>query len=297
MQKTKVFILCCLLTASLSLPMSACSPSPSPDAPPPEISENDPFIPDMPPSSDISAPENEPPMPEDTTSDEEEKEDDLPEEVLPMPEAKYIKVLCNGLNVRQKASTNSAVKGQVDRGERLILLGKEGNFYRTLYRGKTAYLSASEKYTAVEIKTAAEERIEKVIEEGGRLLGTPYVYGAVRYHNGNGKKLSGFSTDRFDCSSLMQYIFYVGAGELLQVNTRTQVVQGTAVARKDLRRGDLLFFTNATRKNNKGIERIGHVGLYLGDNLMLHTASDYAKIEEISPLRWSYYEQARRILP
>jgi cell wall-associated NlpC family hydrolase len=58
----------------------------------------------------------------------------------------------------------------------------------------------------------------------------------------------------------------------------------------------LLFFTNDSRKDNKGIERVGHVALYLGDNLILHTASDYAKIEEISTKRWSYFIQAQRMV-
>ena len=57
-----------------------------------------------------------------------------------------------------------------------------------------------------------------------------------------------------------------------------------------------MFFTNASRKNNTGVERIGHVAMYLGDNYILHTASDYAKIEKISSTRWGYYIQSQRML-
>jgi cell wall-associated NlpC family hydrolase len=94
----------------------------------------------------------------------------------------------------------------------------------------------------------------------------------------------------------MQYIFYKGAGKNLQVTTRTQIYQGTTVSKSALKRGDLIFFTNESRKNNSGIERVGHVALYLGDNLILHTASDYAKIEAISSARWAFYIQAQRII-
>ena len=45
----------------------------------------------------------------------------------------------------------------------------------------------------------------------------------------------------------------------------------------------------------RGVERIGHVALYLGDNYILHTASDYAVIEQISSTRWGYYIEARRV--
>lgn len=94
----------------------------------------------------------------------------------------------------------------------------------------------------------------------------------------------------------MQYIFLYGGGVLLDVTTRTQVVQGTPVARKDIQRGDLLFFTNSSRYDKEGVERIGHVALYLGDNYILHTASDYARAEQITQARWNYYITARRVL-
>jgi cell wall-associated NlpC family hydrolase len=122
------------------------------------------------------------------------------------------------------------------------------------------------------------------------------VYGAVRLHNGKGKLLSGFTAQKFDCSSLIQYIFYKGSGTLLDVTTRTQVKQGKAVKSGDLQRGDCLFFTNEDRQYNTGIERVGHVALYLGDNYILHTASDYARIEQISAKRWKFFIEARRFL-
>ena len=93
----------------------------------------------------------------------------------------------------------------------------------------------------------------------------------------------------------MQYIFYYGADEILQVNTRTQVGQGKSVEKAALERGDLLFFTNASRYYKTGTERIGHVALYLGDGYILHTASDHAVAEKISDKR-SYYICARRII-
>ena len=155
----------------------------------------------------------------------------------------------------------------------------------------------SKKYCVVtEMDKSDNEKIEAVIAEGTNVLGTPYVYGAVRLHDGKGNKLKGFSINAFDCSSLMQYMFYYGADTLLQVNTRTQVYQGTTVSKSKLKRGDLMFFTNASRKNNTGIERIGHVAIYLGDNWILHTASDYAKIEQISSTRWGYYIQSQRMI-
>ena len=94
----------------------------------------------------------------------------------------------------------------------------------------------------------------------------------------------------------MQYMFYHGAGVNLNMTTRTQVKQGSYVSKTDLARGDLIFFTNSQRYNKTGTERIGHVALYLGENYILHTATDYAVIEQISAKRWSYYIETRRFI-
>lgn len=207
---------------------------------------------------------------------------------------RYIQSDADGLNVRKGPGTNYASLGSLDKGDLVSYVGESGGFYKTYYRGREAYVS--QKYAHIIEMQKTSAAVENVIGEGVKLLGTPYVYGAVRLHDGNGRMLSNFDVNKFDCSSLMQYVFYKGAKVLLQVNTRTQVKQGSEVKRSELQRGDLLFFTNASRKNKTGIERIGHVGLYLGDGYMLHTASDHAVIEKISSLRWSYYITGRRIV-
>lgn len=207
--------------------------------------------------------------------------------------AQYVRCTGNSVNLRSGAGTDYTVVGTAEKNTSYAVIGKSGSWYKTYYRGKTAYIYAS--YTAVfTVEKSANESVEKVIAEGYKLIGVPYVYGAVRFHDGKGKLLKGFSEQKFDCSSLVQYIFYKGAGKLLDVNTRTQIKQGTYVSAKNIKRGDLLFFTNDSREHLTGIERVGHVALYLGNNYILHTASDYARIEKISASRWDHYIEARR---
>ena len=209
--------------------------------------------------------------------------------------ADYIRVNSSGVNLRAGAGTGYSALGTAESGTLYALCGKSGSWYKTYYKNQTAFIS--DKYcTVVHMDKSANAQIEKVIEEGYKCLGVKYVYGATRYHDGKGNRLSGFTASAFDCSSLMQYTFKLGAGVNLQMNTRTQISQGKTVKAGDLRRGDLMFFTNASRKNNTGVERVGHVAMYLGDNYILHTASDYAKIEQISSTRWGYYIQAQRML-
>lgn len=225
---------------------------------------------------------------------EKEPAESAPQEPV-VQTVKYIKVTGDGVNIRSGAGTGYSSKGVAEKNTLYAYLGQSNGWVKTYYKNSTAYISA--KYcTVVEMESSGDDDIENVIAEGTKYMGVKYVYGAVRYHDGKGNKMKGFTDTAFDCSSLMQYIFYRGAGILIDVNTRTQVYQGTTVKKSQLKRGDLIFFTNESRKNNTGVERVGHVALYLGDNLILHTASDYAKIEQISSTRWGYYIQAQRMI-
>ncbi|MDE7329980.1 MAG: C40 family peptidase [Clostridia bacterium] len=255
-------------------------------------------------SEEIFAPGDtiEPELPVLPNEPAEEQPEEIPpaeeEPIIPeTPKAKtvsYINVTSSGVNIRSGAGTNYSVKGVSEKSTMYAINGTSDGWYRTGYKNGTGYISS--KYCKqVEMLASDDERIEAIIAEGCKLLGTAYVFGAVRYHDGNGNFLKNFTTSEFDCSSLMQYIFYIGAHVNLQVTTRTQIYQGKTVTKSQLKRGDLMFFTNETRKNNVGVERVGHVALYLGDNWILHTASDYAKIEQISALRWSYFIQGQRI--
>ena len=127
-------------------------------------------------------------------------------------------------------------------------------------------------------------------------MGVPYVYGAVRYHDGYGNRLRGFTKQKFDCSSLTQYVFWLGGNVLLGTTTRAQVLQGKRVNKSDLARGDCMYFTNDSRYHLSGVERVGHVAVWLGDGYILHTASDHARIEKMSQKRWNYLLEIRRFL-
>lgn len=206
----------------------------------------------------------------------------------------YVYSNVNGLRVRSQPNSSSSVIGTLDKNDMVLLLNQENGFYKTKYKELTAYVSASH-CTTLEIEYE-DNRIEKAIDLGSTLLGYPYVWGSQRYHWGNGKLNSNFVNGQFDCSALVQYVYYKSNGVILDLTSRTQSLNGVEVERSKLKRGDLMFFTNASRKNKVGIERIGHVGIYFGNNYILHTASDHAVIEPISSTRWSYYVTARRVV-
>lgn len=253
--------------------------------------ENGIVEPSVPPEEGIPTP------PEENTptivppSGEKPSEGDDAEEM----ERLYITCRGNGVNLRTGAGTGYEAAATAQKGEAYAVLFKKNGWYCVYYRGKKLYFS--EKYAEeFRLKKSENEKTEAVLEEGYALLGTPYVYGAVRLHDGNGYFYKKFTTNAFDCSSLTQYVFYRGAKKSIGTTTRIQVKQGKFVKKSELSRGDCIYFTNATRYNNTGTERIGHVAIYLGDNYILHTSSDYARIEKLTAARMRYYVEARRFV-
>jgi len=136
---------------------------------------------------------------------------------------------------------------------------------------------------------ALADQGSKAIAIGKRFLGTPYKFGAA----------SG-STRSFDCSSFTQYVFKQ-IGINLARGARGQYTNGVKIPRSELQVGDLVFFsTTATVKNpaSNTLKRIGHVGIYAGDNKVLHTyGAGGVKISNMASGWWdNHYVAAARYI-
>ena len=236
------------------------------------------------------------PLPDFSGDDFNENDDDFTQGDEDSDRKKKLYAVSNvsGLRVRTKPNGSSSVLGSLDKGDAITFTEKVDGYYKTTFKEQTAYVWAEYCYT-LEIDIE-DEKVESAIDFGSTLLGYPYVWGSERYHWGNGKLNTNFKNGKFDCSALVQYVYFKSNGVNLDLTSRAQSLNGVEVKRDNLKRGDLMFFTNASRKNKVGIERIGHVGIYFGNNYILHTASDHAVIEPISSTRWSYYITARRVV-
>ena len=121
--------------------------------------------------------------------------------------------------------------------------------------------------------------VTKVVQAAYGALGKPYVSGDT------GKK-------GYDCSGLTYSIYLNTLGIKLNRTSGSQSSNGVEVKKDELVPGDLVFF----RTSGKGI---GHVGLYIGDDNMIHASSGRRQVM-VSSLNESYYKQryvtARRIL-
>ena len=290
--KHKRKLLTMLMAIFLTLSLYACSDD---SALEPSLPNGEQITP-LPDETPEQAPEQNPPE----QTPEQDAQQPAPEQTpTPKPQESktqsYIRCVGDNVNLRSGAGTSYTVLGQAEKGTMYAVIERTGNWYKVKYQNKTAYLY-SEYATMFSIKKSENAKVENVINEAYNLIGIPYVYGAVRLHDGKGNLLKGFSMNKFDCSSLVQFSFYEGAKVLLDVTTRTQVVQGQYVPKSQLSRGDCIYFTNESRQYKTGIERVGHVAIYLGDDYILHTASDYARIEKMTASRWKFYIETRRFV-
>lgn len=92
-----------------------------------------------------------------------------------------------------------------------------------------------------------------IVAYAKKYLGYKYVYGGTSPSAG------------FDCSGFTYYV-YKHFGYTLSRSSVSQATNGTEVAKSDLQPGDLVFYKNTS------LTRIGHVGIYIGDNKMIHAS-------------------------
>ena len=83
--------------------------------------------------------------------------------------------------------------------------------------------------------------------------GYKYVYGGTSPQKG------------FDCSGFTSYV-YKNFGYSLSRSSGGQANNGTRVEKKDLQPGDLVIY------KNQSLTKIGHVGIYIGNNKMIHAS-------------------------
>lgn len=101
---------------------------------------------------------------------------------------------------------------------------------------------------------------------------------------------------KFSCASFLMYIFEKNGVDLATYNEDYMLQQGTAVARNQLQKGDLLFFKSKATGTDPD-----HVGMYIGDNQMIHMADSKQNIVisdlNSKPYYTENYVGARRVLP
>ena len=170
----------------------------------------------------------------------------------------------DGLNVRDQASTESAVLTQVPQGEELEYVETLEGWIKVSIDGEDAYVSAD--YVTVEEKLdtaitmtellygvgVSDVRVE-LVEYAKQFVGNPYVWGGTSLTKGA------------DCSGFVLSVFKK-FGVSLPHHSGSQAKEGTKIKAADLQPGDLVFYANSSGT-------INHVAIYIGGGQVIHASS------------------------
>ena len=192
-----------------------------------------------------------------------------------------------GTSVRFRSGpdTDSTILGSFDTGATMAITGVNGNWYQVSYNGGTGYVCADYMTVSpgdgdVYAQTlSVNDAAANVISTAKSLLDIRYRYG-------------GTTTNGFDCSGYTQYVFAQNGITLDRTAAQQYANNGTSVAKSDLQAGDLVFFSSSSQK-------VGHVGIYIGDGQFIHSSSGAGKVI-ITSLNSSdsvnHYVGAKRVL-
>ena len=117
--------------------------------------------------------------------------------------------------------------------------------------------------------TKPSRHAQALITEARRWIGTPYRYG--------GKEKSGT-----DCSGFVMQVFSKALDISLPRSSQQQHEYCRRIDKAELIPGDLVFFSSKA-----GSSKTSHVGLYIGDGVMIHASTSSGVIE--SSIESNYY--------
>ena len=192
------------------------------------------------------------------------------------------------LNIRSNPGTNNSIIGKLYNGESITVLSEQNNWYKIKKsNGQIGWVSAQyislnndQQDSSNEATYENIDNADKVVALAEKQIGKPYVWGAE-------------GPDSFDCSGLVYYVYKEAVGINLPRVSRDQYNVGTYISKENLKPGDLVFSST----NDAGT--ITHVGIYVGDNKMIHSPNSGKNVEKVdlSNNYWkNCYVGAKRVL-
>ena len=168
----------------------------------------------------------------------------------------------------QQLAAVEALEAQMN-AKKEAITGKIDQVNSAAMKQAMAIFTQTGQYPDITIPTANTVGAQ-ALEAALTRRGDPYVWGAA-------------GPNAFDCSGLVVWAF-AQEGIALPHYTGDLWNSGVHIPRADLEPGDLVFF----------FPDISHVGIYLGDGLMID-APDFGETVRVEPVFWAYYVGAVRI--
>lgn len=207
-------------------------------------------------------------------------------------------VIVETANVREKATKDSEVIDALDEDDIVIIQAEEGDWYKVVKGSISGYVNkklidtnnvtsrsltnsrVNEENSAIEVPSedntqapaAANDVINAAMQSetinvtsvsgrGTEVVNLAQSFMGTRYVSAGKSPATGF-----DCSGFTYYI-YGQFGVSLGGSAASQSSAGTPVDRSNLQPGDLLLFYD------EGMTKIGHVGIYVGNGVFVHSAN------------------------
>ena len=219
-----------------------------------------------------------------------------------------------GVNLRSGPSTSHAVAAVSKQGDKCYTIGLNNGWFKVIYKDKICYIRSdflaltefpyenrdsanSPKFfrrgvstgtapsaaalggsSASAVPESTSVTGSQILAEAQKYLGCPYVAG-------------GASPSGFDCSGFVYYVLkQVGLSPYR--TPASQITQGTAVEKSQLKAGDIVFFSSNSGRS------ITHTGIYAGNGRFIHApnSSSVVSYSDLTGGYWSNtYYGARRV--
>ncbi|MCK5233162.1 MAG: C40 family peptidase [Desulfobulbaceae bacterium] len=122
------------------------------------------------------------------------------------------------------------------------------------------YIVSPDDYAVVRQRIYGRNYVrDEIVRTAENFIGIPYRWGGSSPEEG------------FDCSGLAMAVYHLNGLSLPRVS-RDQYRTGKNVGKKNLKRGDLVFFAT------KGGKKVSHVGIYCGNNRFIHAPKTNSRI-------------------
>lgn len=200
--------------------------------------------------------------------------------------------------VRLRGNNRSTVIGQMENGTMLDVLSKKGSYYKIDCYGMKGYIAKTQivhsedgNYYVNCDPDSAETRVLTYTDHADALALRHSLVALGKDNLGYRYRYGGTKPGGFDCSGLMLYLFGQHGIDLHRT-AAAQLQDGVVVPRDGLQVGDLLFFYERGRHYPAS-----HVGIYIGDNKMIHSGSRGTEIADLDIDYYvKYYIGARRVI-
>ncbi len=194
-------------------------------------------------------------------------------------------IVGSSVRLRESPSMTAKILAEMNFGSAVKMTGVSGDWTKVIYSGQAGFVSSAFVTEGV-FEPAAKVSTAKGNNLGKEIAAYALTYVGTPYRWGGDSPATGF-----DCSGFVRYVFsqfgYTTSRVANDVTT-----DGVHVDSSDIQPGDVLCFYS-------GNNYVGHVGIYIGDNMFVHAANSSVGVVTTS-LSTGYYSsrgyETRRII-